>query len=61
MKKKYNFIITIESDEEMSDEELTETFYSLHARLGGFYSKAPECLNKVKMNLYFDNKEDVTP
>ncbi len=47
-------VITIEREEEFTNEEVLEIMKDIQARLQGYYTKTPEPLKKAKMNIGYE-------
>jgi hypothetical protein len=51
---KAKVIITIESEKEFTNEEVSEIMHDIQARLQGYYTKCPECLKNADMKIGYE-------
>jgi hypothetical protein len=51
---KAKIVITIEREKEFTNEEVREIMKDIQARLQGYYTKTPEPLKNVKMNIGYE-------
>lgn len=47
-------VITIEREMEFTNEEIQEIMLDIQARLQGYYTKCPECLNNTNMKIGYE-------
>lgn len=51
---KARVVITIEREEEFTNEEIQIAMKDIQAKLQGYYEKTPDCLKKAKMSIGYE-------
>jgi hypothetical protein len=51
---KARVVITIEREQEFTNEEISIMMHDIQARLQGYYTKTPECMKKTEMSITYE-------